>query len=131
MFSTTTQYALRAVVHMARLPKDSWILGRDLAERASVPVHYLSKILLTLRNADLVETTRGHGGGYRLARPADEIKLIEIAQLFEVALSRPSCLLGESRECSDQHGCSAHFRWKHVQNTYLDFLTTTTIADVA
>ena len=131
MFSTTTQYALRAVVHMARLPKDSWILGRDLAERACVPAHYLSKILLTLRNAELVETTRGHGGGYRLAKSADEIKLIEIAQLFEVALNRPSCLLGESRECSDHHGCSAHFRWKHVQNTYFEFMTTTTISDVA
>ncbi len=130
MVSTTTEYALRALVHMARLPQESWILGRDLAERASVPANYLSKILLTLRNAEMVETTRGHGGGYRLAKPANDIALIEIAEVFEGMGNRPGCILGEPHECCDELACSAHWRWKGVLSTYLDFLTTTTIADI-
>ena len=131
MLSTTTQYALRALVHLALLPEESWILGRDLADRACVPAHYLSKILLALRNAELVETTRGLGGGYRLARPADQIALVEIAQLFEGAGHRVGCLLGETRQCCDEHGCSAHQRWGRVRSTYLDFLTATMVADIA
>ncbi len=131
MVSTTTEYALRALVRMTRLPGESWILGRDLAEKASVPANYLSKILLTLRNAEIVETTRGHGGGYRLAKPASEIALIDVASLFEGIGNRPGCILGEAHECGDEHGCSAHSRWKHVLTMYLDFLETTTIADVS
>ena len=130
MVSTTTEYAFRALVHMARLSQESWILGRDLAERASVPANYLSKILLTLRNAEIVETTRGHGGGYRLAKPASEIALIEVASLFEGMGNRPGCILGEAHECCDSEACTAHSRWKDVLSAYLDFLTTTTIADI-
>lgn len=131
MISTTTEYALRALVHMARSPRESWILGRDIAEKASVPANYLSKILLTLRNAEIVETTRGHKGGYRLAKPAGEISLIEIAKLFEGIENQPECILGESHECCDEHGCSAHDRWKQVLGTFLDFLKTTTIEDIS
>ena len=70
MLSTTSQYAIRALSHLARMQHGEAVLGRDLAERASVPVNYLSKIMLVMRNAGLVQATRGAGGGYRLARPA-------------------------------------------------------------
>ncbi len=131
MLSITTEHALRALVHMARMPSGESILGRDLSKRARVPANYLSKILLTLRNAGYVETTRGQRGGYRLSRASQRIKLIEIAELFEGSRSRPGCLVGETPDCSDRRPCSAHGRWKEVKRSYAKFLETNTIADIA
>lgn len=76
MLSVTSEYALRALAHLARQPGEA-VLGRDLAHAVEIPANYLSKVLLTLRNAGLVDTTRGSGGGYRLRKPANEIHLID------------------------------------------------------
>ena len=100
MLSITSQYALRALSHLAR-QTDGAVLGRDLAESVEIPANYLSKVLLTLRNAGLVDTTRGSGGGYRLRRPANEIHLIDVVELFEeISRTKPSCFLGRTRACS-------------------------------
>ena len=131
MLTATTEHALRALVHMARLPLGDSILGRDLAERASIPANYLSKILLTLRNAGYVETTRGFGGGYRLSIPPVQIKLIDVVELFEGVRGRPGCLLGEKHDCSDDNPCPAHAMWKEVKQAYLNFLESNTIADIS
>jgi len=131
MLSATTEHALRALVHMARLPQGTTILGRELAERASIPANYLSKILLILRNAGYVETTRGHGGGYRLSQSPDAMCLIDIVELFEGIRSKPGCLLGEKHDCSDATPCSAHAAWKEVRGAYLNFLESNTVADIA
>lgn len=131
MLGTTTAHALRALVHLARLPEGTTVLGRDLAERAKVPANYLSKILLTLRNAGYVDTARGHRGGYRLSRACHRIKLIDIAELFEGIRSKPGCLIGEKSLCSDRNPCSAHALWKGVRQSYLIFLESHTIADIA
>jgi Rrf2 family protein len=130
MFSTTSEYALRALVHLAREPEGSWLLGQDLAARANIPSNYLSKILWTLGNAGLLEATRGHGGGYRLARPADQITLLEVVRQFEGVYAEPGCLLGEQHECSDKNPCSAHAAWKKVKEAYVSFIRDTTIAEI-
>jgi len=131
MFTTTTRHALRSLVHLARLPAGGSILGRELAEQADIPANYLAKILLTLRNAGMVEATRGQGGGYRLRRQADQIPLIQVVDLFEGISCRRVCFLGEKHACSDDEGCSAHPAWKRVQEVYLEFLNAQTIADIA
>ncbi len=131
MLSATSEHALRALVQLARLPAGASALGRKLAESADIPPNYLSKILLTLRNAGIVETTRGHGGGYRLSKVPSDIRLIDVIELFEGIRSRPGCLLGEKHDCSDHTPCSAHARWKEVKQAYLSFLESNSIADIA
>lgn len=131
MLSTTSQYALRALTHLARQPGEP-LLGRDLAQAVEIPANYLSKVLLTLRNAGLVSTTRGSGGGYRLARQANEILLIEVVELFEeISRTKPSCFLGHTRKCSDSTPCSAHTTWQGVQVAYLKFLVSTPLSAIA
>ena len=131
MFSTTTRYALRALVHLACAPAETPILGQELAQRANIPAHYLSKVLLVLRNAGLVETARGLGGGYHLAKPAGQIPLAEVVKLFEGSGGNPGCLLDDRSECSDRTPCSAHEAWKNLSKAYVDFLNLTTINDIA
>ena len=130
MISTTSQYALRALIHIASLPPGSTVLSQDLAEATLVPRNYLSKVLLALRNAGFLRSTRGAGGGYRLNKPADHIYLIDVVELFEGSKAKPTCLLS-NRPCSDETPCSAHRVWRELSMVYNGFLVTTTLATVA
>src|SRR6266481_5079314 len=131
MLSITSQYALRALSHLARQSGEA-VLGRDLAHSVEIPANYLSKLLLILRNAGLVDTTRGSGGGYRLRRPANEIYLIDVVELFEeISRTKPCCFLGRTRTCSDSVPCTAHSRWRDLQAAYLGFLVSTPLSAIA
>lgn len=131
MLSTTSQYALRALSHLAARSGEA-ILGRDLAESVEIPANYLSKVLLTLRNAGLVVTARGSGGGYRLGRPADEIHLIDVVELFEeISRTKPACFLGRTRACSEATPCNAHSSWRSLSAAYLQFLISTPLSAIA
>ena len=131
MISATSQHAIRALVHLAKVPEGESLLGRDLAELADIPANFLSKIMLTLRNAGIVDATRGQGGGYRLLKSPDQITFLEVVDLFDGVSARPSCFLGEKHECSDEHACSVHACWKIVCEAYLQFMQNNTIANVS
>lgn len=130
MLSATSQYALRALVRLAVEPEGAAVLGRDLARECEIPANYLSKILWQLRNSGLVSTSRGSGGGYRLERQANDVRLLDVVEVFEALHTRPTCLLGKG-ECSDMDACSAHHAWKKVRTTFLEFLEANTIADIS
>jgi len=132
MLSTTSEYALRALAHLARRPNNLAVLGRDLARAAEIPANYLSKVLLTLRKAGLVDTSRGSGGGYRLRKAASEIYLIDVVELFEgISRTSPTCFLAHTRPCSDSTPCSAHPAWRDLQAAYMEFLVSTSLATIA
>lgn len=130
MLSTTSQYAIRALSCLARMQSGETVLGRKLSEEASVPPNYLSKIMLVMRNAGMIEATRGAGGGYRLGRAPSEIRLLDIVSLFEPSVSELECVLGTG-PCSDEAPCPAHERWKRVRVNFLEFLEGTTLAELA
>jgi Rrf2 family transcriptional regulator, iron-sulfur cluster assembly transcription factor len=130
MLSVTSQHAIRALVHLAQIPEGQSSLGREIAQSADIPANFLAKIMIILRNAGIVDTTRGLGGGYRLAKDPAQITIIEVVDLFDGVDARPGCFLGEKHACSDQEACSAHSHWKAVHEAYFDFMTTTTIADI-
>jgi Rrf2 family protein len=128
MLSMTSQYALRALSTLAQ--NGDGMLGRRLSQEASVPSNYLSKIMLAMRDAGFVHATRGAKGGYRLARAAEEIRLIEVVALFEKESARPECVLGNGI-CSDRSACAAHQRWGGIRSRYIEFLESTTISDIS
>jgi Rrf2 family nitric oxide-sensitive transcriptional repressor len=130
IFSTTTVHALRAVARLADAPEGAALLGRDLAREVALPPDYLSKILARLARAGVLEATRGARGGYRLARPPGRILLGEIVRPLEGDRSRPGCLLRPGRACDPETGCAAHGAWSTVKGAYLQFLETTTVADL-
>ncbi len=131
MLSNTAEYALRAMVFLARSEPGKVLPGRDLSVMSGVPAKYLSKILLDLNRAGMVSAVRGQGGGYRLTRDAKDIRLIEVVEIFDRPRAHPRCLLSFDRDCSDDAGCSAHGRWKLVRSVYLSFLDTTSLADIS
>ncbi len=131
MLSATCEYALRALVLLAREEAGRPMLGKDLARLAEVPPNYLSKILNTLKRVGILEATRGTGGGYRLLKTPDEIRLLDVVEVFDSPMAKPMCVLGSTRECDDGSQCSAHTRWSEVRRVYVAFLESTTLGSIA
>lgn len=129
IFSASATYALRALALLASDGEQA-VLGRDLAKDVDVPSPYLSKILAALARAGVLTASRGLRGGYRLARPAEEIRLIEVVEPFEGKRVRPGCLLQPDLPCNDEGACSAHASWSEAKAAYLEFLESTTLANI-
>jgi Rrf2 family protein len=130
MISTTSEYALRALVTLAEADEGTTMQAREMAQATNISPSYLYKILTTLRRHGFLEGARGSRGGYRLARPADEIHLTEVVSLFEVVRSKDACLLGRNEGCSDETPCGAHEDWMRVRGAFEEFLQTKTVADL-
>ena len=81
--SKKTEYALRALMYAARFPEGTTFQIRDLAEKNGIPKKFLELILLELKNAGMLSSRRGVGGGYLLARRPDSIRSSEIVEVFE------------------------------------------------
>ena len=77
MLSQTTEYALRAMSCLAYMP-EGLVSTSQLADVTKVPMNYLAKVLQSLAKANLITGRRGVGGGYRLARPPQEISLLDV-----------------------------------------------------
>ena len=131
MLSSTSEYALRALVVLSGAAKGQSMQARALARATEVPPSYLYKILAALRRANLLAGTRGSHGGYCLARDPREVRLVDVVSLFETVRPTEACLLRESHMCDEKEPCSAHHHWKDVQLSYHEFLETKTIADLA
>jgi Rrf2 family protein len=131
MVSITVKHAIRALVQLATLPDGASLGGRDLARAANIPQNYLSKILWTLGSARFIDATRGIGGGYRLHRRPETIRLIEVVHLFEKVDRHNECFLDGAHPCSDATACAAHAAWREAKAAYVAFLETTTLATLA
>lgn len=129
MLSQTAEYALRAVLFIAERDNGRPFRVIDISEQLRIPQNYLSKTMHLLARSDVLISTRGKSGGFRLARPADQISLAEIVRPFEQLDSQTPCLLGRAT-CSDAAPCAAHKRWKAVADGTKAFLRNTTVAEI-
>jgi Rrf2 family iron-sulfur cluster assembly transcriptional regulator len=126
MISHTAEYAIRAMAALNQL-SDGGLVGAGALSRSSgVPANYLSKIMHTLGRAGLVDSVRGPGGGFRLARPANRLTAYEIVALFDDLDGKRRCFLG-NKLCSDDHACAAHAMWLGVWDKYETFLRRMTL----
>ncbi|CAG1771556.1 Putative HTH-type transcriptional regulator [uncultured bacterium] len=130
MFSQTCEYAIRAMIEIAKRPRDEFVLARDLSEKLQIPHQYLSKILQQLVRVRVLESTRGRLGGFKLTRKPSELLLLEIVSPFEDIQKTEECILGEAK-CSDATACPLHEFWKSVRGQYQQELTTRTLEDFA
>lgn len=81
--SKKTEYALRALIYASRFPEGTTFQIRDLAEKNGIPKKFLELILLELKNAGIVRSRRGVGGGYLLARRPEAIRSSEVIRVIE------------------------------------------------
>jgi Rrf2 family protein len=130
MISKTGIHAIKALALLADLPAGAHAGAGAVAQAIGAPQNYLGKMLQALAHAGLVSSQKGLGGGFCLARPAREIRLLDVLEPIEHITRKSGCLMGRA-QCSDEAPCALHARWARVREEYLKLLTETTIAEVA
>lgn len=91
MLTKKGKYGLKALVHLSRLPAEQLAFVNDIAVTNHIPKKFLDAILGELRNAGFVQSRKGKDGGYRLARPATDIKIGHVIRVLDGPLAPISC----------------------------------------
>ena len=130
MISTRGRYALRILVDLAEKQNDGYITLKETAERQEISEKYLESIVKDLVRARFVEGVRGKGGGYRLARPAEEIKVLEVLQSADGTLVPVACLEEGSEPCSRAAACRTLPLWKGLDKVISEYLGGFTVQDL-
>ncbi|MCM8748843.1 Rrf2 family transcriptional regulator [Thermomicrobiaceae bacterium CFH 74404] len=130
--STRGEYGMRAMVSLAKMYGQGPIPLATIAADSAVPIAYLEQLMLPLRRAGLVTSTRGAHGGYELARPPEEVKVGEIYRVMEGPVAPMSCVSEESDEdtCPMIDGCATRIVWLRVRDSIIEVLDSTTLADL-
>jgi Rrf2 family protein len=129
------EYGLRAMIDLATWDEASGIIQiKDIAERQNIPSKFLEQILLTLKNAGLLISKMGVGGGYYLAKPPSEITLGHIVRILDGPLAPIRCVSQWAYEpcgCPDERTCGLRLVMLDVRNAIANILDQTSLADVA
>ncbi len=126
MFSQTTIYALRAIGYIASQDESKMVLAKAISEKMDIPKNFLSKILHKLVQKGFIDSIRGIGGGFRLAKPAKEIFLKQIVELFMNLNHFHNCFLG-IHSC---HRCGIHKKWNKISEQIISLLEESTVDQI-
>ena len=130
------EYGLRAMMALAAPGADGKppvLQIREIAEHEQMPGKFLEQILLALKNAGLLHSKMGVGGGYHLARPAAEISLGQIVRVLDGPLAPVKCVSQMAYEpcgCPDEETCGLRLVMGDVRNAISEVLDGTSLADV-
>lgn len=129
IYSKPCEYAIRALSYLARTPGGP-VQGRELAREEGLPAPVLSKVLQELVRKGLLESRRGPGGGFRLARRPGLITLRDVVAAIDGLDQFVECAVGLER-CSDESHCPLHDTWKGLRTQMMNYFEATTLADMA
>ena len=130
------EYGLRAMIVLADVQKNSptgMIQIKEISAREQIPAKFLEQILLALKNAGLVHSRMGVGGGYYLSRPPKEITLGQIVRTLDGPLAPVKCVSQTAYEpcgCPDEETCGLRMVMGDVRNAISNILDNTTLAAV-
>ena len=128
--STKGQYSLKAMVDLALNGADTLQTISQIAERTQISETYLEQLLPRLRNAGLVESIRGAQGGYRLAKPLQDITAGEILRAGEGNLIPVDCAITSDHACPNEETCVTKYVWKRITEGINEAADSITLADL-
>ena len=130
--TTQAEYGLICALHLARRVDEGPVTGREIAALERLPGDYVEQIMLKLRRAGIVRSTRGAHGGYALARNPDEISVHDVISAAEHSTFEVHCISHpvESERCSESHTCSIRPVWQLLQRRIDDVLESVHLADL-
>lgn len=129
--STKGRYAMVAMADLALHKGDDLVTLADISKRQDISLPYLEQLFVKLRRADLVDAVRGPGGGYRLARPASDIRVVEIFAAVEETVSALHKGAGASGASSGSRAQSMTNRlWEGLSAHVYVYLHQTRLSDV-
>ena len=130
IYSNGTEYAIRGIAELTARGGADRVLLDDIVAGTGLPRDFMAKVFQKLVRGGVLHSTKGRGGGFCLARPAHEITLMQVVQAMEGPQAYDRCVVGLER-CNDQMPCAQHDLYKPIRQRLKDYLTTTTLADLA
>lgn len=128
--SAKARYALRALLDIASFNGgDEPRTGAAIAESQQISEKFLSRIVIPLRNGGIIRSVRGNVGGFRLAKPPDDITLLEIVETVQGPVAILDCL-EESAECPRKANCNARSVWDDINTSFRNALAGVTLGEI-
>ncbi len=125
-----TDYAARIVLFLARRPPGTRTTAQEVARQCHVPRAIVRRVVTRLSNAGFLASTRGSGGGISLARPPDQISLLDVVEAMEGPPILNLCVR-DPQECPLMEQCTVHIAWVQASALLMDFLRSATFARLA
>jgi len=126
--TTKGRFAVTAMLDLALHSTRGPVTLAGISERQKISLSYLEQLFGKLRRRDLVESVRGPGGGYHLARDASKVTVADIVSAVEETLDSTQC--GGRENCRDNHRCMTHELWEELNTTVHGFLAGVTLAQL-
>lgn len=131
IFSRSTQYAIQALVRIAEEDEDGYLSVGDLSEELDIPREFLAKLFQRLAKNGFLESRKGPGGGFKLARQPETIDLYEILEVFEGPKPLSECVY-DGEECRlKDHPCPLHEEWSEIRGQIIDFTKRNNLSELA
>src|SRR5882672_12767901 len=129
--STKGRYAVMAMVDLASHSNGQPVTLADIAERQEISLSYLEQLFAKLRRGGLVKSVRGPGGGYRLSRPANDLRIADVIVAVDEPIAATRCKPGSAKGCTGQGArCVTHDLWEELGRQIHVFLSSVSLADV-
>lgn len=126
--TTKGRFAVTAMLDLALLEADKPVTLAGISERQSISLSYLEQLFSRLRKRGLVTSVRGPGGGYRVAKPHNQIAVSHIISAVDEQIDATQC--GGKEDCHDDGVCMTHDLWASLNGKILDYLAGVTLADM-
>lgn len=134
MLSKKCKYAIHALVYLAERYQQGPVHIQDIAESQRIPKKFLEAILLELRNAKVLHSKKGKGGGYYLYKKPEDVNLIEIIRLMDGAIAMLPCVslnyYEPCEECHDEPLCGIRDAFINVRDETLKVLAKSNLASI-
>ncbi len=134
MLSMKTQYAFQALMYMAQEKRETPVLIAEIAEKKNIPLKFLENILLQLKNAGILASKKGKGGGYLFAHAPENVRLATVMRLIDGPIALLPCVslhfYAKCKNC-DENFCGLNKVMIQVRDASLAILENKTVADIA
>ncbi|MCD6527088.1 MAG: Rrf2 family transcriptional regulator [Desulfuromonas sp.] len=130
VITRATEYAVRAILYMAKFPQGEIVLKKDICRTQDVTPAFLTKIFQPLVKAEIIGSQRGVGGGFYLRHAPEDITLYDIFKAEEDPLYINKCLVEEG-SCERDRFCAVHAAWKEVRESMIQQLSEYNFARLA
>ncbi len=134
MLSKKSKYAIIALLYLARRYNKGPILIKNIAEEERIPQKFLEAILRDLKNAGILNSKKGKGGGYYLTKDPKDVHLAGIMRLFDGPIALIPCVTyvyyEPCEECKDEETCGIRAVFKDVRDATVNILKKATLAEI-
>lgn len=130
LISTKGRYALRIMLELARHTDGEYIPLKQITQNQGISIKYAESILSALSREGIIEGVKGKGGGYRLAKPAENYSVGEILRISDSSLAPVSCLECDENTCPRAADCPTLPMWEKLNSLICGYLDGITLKDL-